>query len=98
MRYSVILLITVAVFASFFILTTANPIFEKLFGYQGGYGGYGGSSYGGYGGYGGGYRPPRPTARQSGGRSYKEICRTINADSYINPRGVPFPAQPFCPF
>lgn len=94
--------------------TSADPgIFEKLFGYQSQTGGYGGGGYGTYngyggnyynGGYGGGYAQPRPrprpapSSRSDGARRYKEVCRTINADSYVNPQGVPFPAQPFCPF
>lgn len=110
MRCTILLLTILAAFACFIEYASATPgFFEKLFGYSssgygGGYGGYGGGGYGGGGyggnGYGGGYGGyrPRPTGRQGGGRSYKDICRVINADNYAAPRAAPFPAQPFCPY
>lgn len=36
--------------------------------------------------------------RKKGGRSYTDIARVLNPSPYANPRGVPFPGQPFWPY
>uniref|UniRef100_U5EKY8 Putative conserved secreted protein n=1 Tax=Corethrella appendiculata TaxID=1370023 RepID=U5EKY8_9DIPT len=37
-------------------------------------------------------------SREHRGRSYKELCRVINANPYAFPGRVPYPAAPFCPY
>jgi hypothetical protein len=78
------------------VSVTATPIlFDKLFGLGGSYPNQ--NNYGGYG-Y-SGYQPTkrsRPATR--GGRTYKEICRTLNPTQNVLPGRPGVPVQSFCPY
>jgi len=46
-----------------------------------------------------GYYANDPYRQSRGGKErWKQICRTINADSYAFPGRVPYPAAPVCPW
>lgn len=46
-----------------------------------------------------GYYANAPYRQSRGGKErWKQICRTINPDSYAFPGRVPYPAAPVCPW
>lgn len=52
----------------------------------------------GYGYRNNGYKGYNGGGRRKAGRSYTDIARVLNPSPYANPRGVPFPGQPFWPY